>query len=142
MNQQISFFRNFSLPALEIESSIWLFLTILCSFLSSYAVTNLSFKSGCNLEITLGWLLALIFNFTGLMIKLFAVGRRVRSFFVCMFLLVPLNAVMFLCAAFFLIHFVPLNAKPFITSIFSTYFILVVYDVFRLRSLGLKTGVS
>ena len=138
MNSQVLLSRNIFQPVFKAKENIWLFLAVFCSFFVSFFLTNLFFKPSYNFEMTLGWLLALIFNFTGLTIKLFAVGRSIKTFFVCMFFLIPLNAAIFLSAAFFLIHHIPFNTKPFITSIFSAYFILLIYDIFKLRSLGLK----
>ena len=119
------------------KENIWLVLTIFWAILNSYIFTNLFFKSGYTFEIILGWLLALIFNFTGLMIKLFAFGHSARRFFICTFLLTPLNAAIFLGTVFFVIYHGPVSAKPLITATFISYFTFLIYDIFKLRSLKL-----
>ena len=114
---------------------MWFVLAVICAMFNSYIFTNLFFPSGYILEIVLGWILAITFNCTGLMIKIFAFGQDMKRFFICTFLLTPLNAAIFLATTFLMLHTLRVSPKPFITSIFISYFTFLIYNIFKLRSL-------
>lgn len=121
------------------SDTIW-FLGVVClAVVVAYMVTFLLFRPQNFDSIMLGVTLGITFNLSGLLIRVWAVGKDVKKFFVCTFMIWPLNAVLFLGAIVFAIRKLGVNIFEFVSAIFIAYFLMMIYDIFKLRRLQLKT---
>lgn len=109
------------------------------SAMVTYVSTILLFKNFYVFEVLLGWVLAAGFNLLGLVLRLKAVGRNIKQFFFFSFVLGAFNALVFLILICFCIRNVRLNTDIFVSSIFIAYFFLLIYDIWKLKNLTVKT---
>lgn|SRR3989338_7355112 len=123
-------------------SPIRLILFMFVSLINCFVVTVLCFKIIYHWEIILGWLLALIFSLSGLLLKRSAVQSDIRKFFAFLFIFTPLNIAVFFWVVIYVINHFPIYPRPFITSIFTAYFTFLVYNVMCLRYLRPSGGIS
>ncbi len=89
--------------------------------------------------IIVGLAVGVVFNLSGLWIRMAAVGKDTKKFFVYTFVIWPLNAILFLGVIAFVIRKFQLNIFEFVCAIFIAYFALMIYDIFKLRDLQFKT---
>ena len=89
--------------------------------------------------IIFGLAVGVVFNLSGLLIRVAAVGKDTKKFFVYTFILWPLNAIVFLAVMAFVIRKLDLNIFEFVISVFAAYFALMIYDILRLRNVQFKT---
>ena len=115
----------------------FLFFVVL-SFLGSTTAVSLLLGSTYWDEIVLGWAIAIVFNLVGLIIKIRSIGKDIRHFFFYLLILNTVNLAGFFVLAIFVPRKTGLAAQPFILSLFVAYFILVVYDIYKLRFTALR----
>ncbi len=111
-------------------------LVVLLPLCVSILVTKLLFEADYRFELLLGWAIASVFSFAGLVIKIVSIGRKIKSFFFSMFILNTINLVVFFGVVMAAMNKLLLATEPFILSVFVTYFMLTFYNISRIRSAG------
>lgn len=120
----------------------WLIFAVVLSFAGCALCAKIFFQAKHYSAVMLGWLLALVFNFSGLLIKLRAMKQDTKKFFLYAFIAAPLNTFLFLGVACYLLSRLGMNQRPFIIAVFISYGILLIYDMLLLHRISVTKNNS
>ena len=107
---------------------------MLLSFLSSWLTVFLLYRGSYEKEVFFGWALSVAFNLSGLTIKRLAIGKEIRHFFFYALILNSLNLAIFFGLSCFILKKTTFASGPFILSLFIAYFVMLIYDIRKLKA--------
>lgn len=110
---------------------------VLLPLVGSFFLIRVLLKANFLPELFFGWCVAIIFSFTGLIIKMRSIGKKIKAFFLYAFIFNTINIVLFLSCVVFVINTFHFSTQPFVLSVFVTYFVLTFYNIVRIRKTGM-----
>ncbi len=103
----------------------------------AFAVSHLAVRylcgTGYQAETAAGWVVAVVFNITGLIIKRRSINRDVRHFLILALIVNAVNLALFFAVIAWFLRGFPLAGQPFILAVFVAYFTMLIYDIRTLK---------